>query len=110
MVFFWCSPSVEELPRPPPITGDRAFGASKGFHPWQSQRNTRAPTTGTQATTHGDPILNHLNIPWRLAKYLSASITPFIYSTPHASSQSQFSTHPVNVFNGNLRKSCESGN
>jgi hypothetical protein len=64
---------------------------------------------GTQATTHEDPILNHLNIPWRLAKYLSASITPFICSTPTHLSQSHFSIYLVNAFNGNL-ESCESGN
>jgi hypothetical protein len=49
------------------------------------------------------PILNHMNILWRLAKYLSASITPFIYRTPTHLLSRNSPIYRVNVFYENLR-------
>jgi hypothetical protein len=105
MVRFWCSPSVDELPRSPPITGSRPLGSGPGFHLQGKFQGHSAPQhcTAHRRPRHGDPILNHPDIPWRLAK-MSQRLNNSIYTQhTHASSQSQFSIYLINTFHGNLR-------
>jgi hypothetical protein len=90
--FFRCSPSVDELPRPPPITSDRALTQARDSIPAKFQKTLGSTVQhGTQATTPWRPDSQPLNILWRL---VNNSI--HIQHT-HAFSQLQFSIYPVDT-------------
>jgi hypothetical protein len=99
---FRCSPSVAEIPRSPPITGDR------GLEPARDSTRANSKDTRLHNTTRHTG-----SDPWRPDTQPSGH-TVAISQIPqrlnnsthiqhnHASSQSQFSIHLVNVFTGNF--------